>query len=212
MFYQTIYLQGKMVRLHQSRNLLLHTSIESNRLVVYVSHPNTAFENISDINDYLGSPICFVLAAFHYPAAITSTFGRMAEELSDETWKLLDTPIDSKSNSSSSNEMGLGMLLKMSRCDDLGLGQLLFPDSESDPDTHDSSYDREHERRYEPDRARDYAYDIDRDDTPDSDSDYGSEVSVCGSDCSCRLSKVNYHKYHGEVEEEEERGRKRTRG
>ncbi|CAL1697899.1 unnamed protein product [Somion occarium] len=75
------------------------------------------------------SPMCFILAAFHYPAAISSTFGRMAEELSDETWALLDSP-----SSRPTNDMGLGMLLKMTRCHDLGLGQLLFPELASEDD------------------------------------------------------------------------------
>ena len=46
----------------------------------------------------------------------------MAEELDDTTWDLLDDP------GQSTNDMGLGMLLKMTRCHDLGLGQLFFPD------------------------------------------------------------------------------------
>ncbi|TCD60670.1 hypothetical protein EIP91_009717 [Steccherinum ochraceum] len=71
----------------------------------------------------LCSPVCFILAAFNYPAAIRSTWGRMAEDLSDETWGLLDAPPTQEAN-----DMGLGMLLKMTRCHDLGLGQLLFPD------------------------------------------------------------------------------------
>ena len=128
----------------------------------------------------------------------------MAEELSDETWSLLDAP--PKPKDESENDMGLGMLLKMSRCHDLGLGQLLFPDSESDHDTHESSFDREFERSQE---DRNYLYE--RDDTPDSESDYGSAVSECGSDCSCQYSRGKYDKY-GRLEEEEERGRKRTRG
>lgn len=68
-----------------------------------------------------GSPVCFILAAYNYPGAIRSTWGRMAEELDDATWDLLGTP-------TSSNDLGLGMLLKMTRCHDLGLAQLFFPD------------------------------------------------------------------------------------
>ena len=44
----------------------------------------------------------------------------MAEELSDEIWDELDAPGD--------DSMGLSMMLKMTRCHDLGLGQLFFPD------------------------------------------------------------------------------------
>lgn len=106
--------------------------------------------------------------------------------------------------------MGLGMLLKMTRCDDLGLGQLLFPDSTSDyayEDSRESSY--EHEQVVNHDLNPEFIRE--RDDPPDSDSDYGSELSECGSDCSCRYAKGKYDKYHDE-EIEVERGRKRTRG
>ncbi|EMD35166.1 hypothetical protein CERSUDRAFT_97088 [Gelatoporia subvermispora B] len=76
----------------------------------------------------LCSPVCFILAAYNYPGAIRSTWGRVAEELDDETWRLLDAP------GAQQNDIGLGMLVKMTRCHDLGLGQLLFPDVEMDSD------------------------------------------------------------------------------
>ena len=76
----------------------------------------------------LGSPVCFILASYNYPGAIRSTWGRMAEELDDATWDLLDGP------GQRANDMGLGMLLKMTRCHDLGLGQLFFPELEFDSD------------------------------------------------------------------------------
>ena len=76
----------------------------------------------------LGSPVCFILASYNYPGAIRSTWGRMAEELDDATWDLLDGP------GQRANDMGLGMLLKMTRCHDLGLGQLFFPEMELDSD------------------------------------------------------------------------------
>ncbi|KAI1782927.1 hypothetical protein LXA43DRAFT_1048934 [Ganoderma leucocontextum] len=76
----------------------------------------------------LCSPVCFILASYNYPGAIRSTWGRMAEELDDATWDLLDSP------GQRANDMGLGMLLKMTRCHDLGLGQLFFPDLEFDSD------------------------------------------------------------------------------
>lgn len=76
----------------------------------------------------LGSPVCFILASYNHPGAIRSTWGRMAEELDDATWDLLDGP------GQRANDMGLGMLLKMTRCHDLGLGQLFFPDLEFDSD------------------------------------------------------------------------------
>ena len=76
----------------------------------------------------LGSALCFILVAYRYPAAIRSTWGRMAEELSDETWEELDCPgLGDKPDT-----MGLSMMLKMTRCHDLGLGQLFFPGEEID--------------------------------------------------------------------------------
>ncbi|KAI0351652.1 hypothetical protein OH77DRAFT_1410795 [Trametes cingulata] len=69
----------------------------------------------------LCSPVCFILAAYNYPGAIRSTWGRMAEELDDATWDLLGAPPRAQ-------DLGLGMLLKMTRCHDLGLGQLFFPE------------------------------------------------------------------------------------
>ncbi|KAI0830105.1 hypothetical protein BC628DRAFT_1356443 [Trametes gibbosa] len=69
----------------------------------------------------LCSPVCFILAAYNYPGAIRSTWGRMAEELDDATWDLLGA-------APRANDQGLGMLLKMTRCHDLGLAQIFFPD------------------------------------------------------------------------------------
>jgi hypothetical protein len=70
---------------------------------------------------YEGSPVCFILASFNYPGAIKSTWGRLAEDLTDHTWELLNAPGEGH------GDMGLGMLLKMSRLHDLGLGQLCLP-------------------------------------------------------------------------------------
>ena len=88
-----------------------------------------------------GSPVCFILAAYNYPGAIRSTWGRMAEELDDATWDLLDGP------GQQTNDMGLGMLLKMTRLHDLGLGQLFFPDLELDSDStcHETEQEMEEE-------------------------------------------------------------------
>ncbi|KAL7278594.1 hypothetical protein ACG7TL_007595 [Trametes sanguinea] len=72
----------------------------------------------------LCSPICFILASYNYPGAIRSTWGRMAEELDDATWDLLGAPHAPQPV----HDLGLGMLLKMTRCHDLGLGQLFFPE------------------------------------------------------------------------------------
>ena len=76
------------------------------------------------LTKHLGSALCFILVAYRYPAAIRSTWGRMAEELSDAVWDELDGP----GLSDKPDNMGLSMMLKMTRCHDLGLGQLFFPD------------------------------------------------------------------------------------
>lgn len=82
------------------------------------------------IDPPVGSPMCFVLAAFNYPGAIRSAWGRMAEELDAEAWDLLDGP----GTSAVQNDRGLGMLLKMTRCADLGLGEMFFPDEDPAPE------------------------------------------------------------------------------
>ncbi|KZT05292.1 uncharacterized protein LAESUDRAFT_656177 [Laetiporus sulphureus 93-53] len=76
----------------------------------------------------LCSSVCFMLAALNYPGAISSTWGRMAEELGDATWDLLDGP----GTNAVQNDRGLSLLLKMTRCADLGLGELLFPEDDVD--------------------------------------------------------------------------------
>ncbi|KAH9837799.1 uncharacterized protein C8Q71DRAFT_808328 [Rhodofomes roseus] len=88
----------------------------------------------------LCSPMCFVLAAFNYPGAIRSAWGRMAEELDAETWDLLDGP----GTSAVQNDRGLGMLLKMTRCADLGLGEMFFPDEELPPEDDQGDYEEEY--------------------------------------------------------------------
>jgi hypothetical protein len=69
-----------------------------------------------------GSTICFVLASLNYPEAIRLIFGRDAGEMEDITWEYLNT-----TGSSERDDGGLSMMLRMTRLDDLGLGQLLFP-------------------------------------------------------------------------------------
>ena len=56
----------------------------------------------------------------------------MAEDLSDETWDALE-----ESARLTENDRGLGMLLKMTRCHDLGLGQLFFPGEDLDIESQD---------------------------------------------------------------------------
>ncbi|ETW79758.1 hypothetical protein HETIRDRAFT_452848 [Heterobasidion irregulare TC 32-1] len=81
----------------------------------------------------LCSPLCFILASFNYPGAIRSTWGRVAQELDDATWALLDGP------GGGQPDLGLSMLLKMTRLHDLGLAQLCVPDSGIDEEIYDQS-------------------------------------------------------------------------
>ncbi|KAI0089981.1 hypothetical protein BDY19DRAFT_888713 [Irpex rosettiformis] len=68
------------------------------------------------------SALCYFLVAHNYPSAIRSTFGRRAEDISDEAWNELNGP-----GAGAEDKMGLGMLLKMTRCHDMGLEQLILP-------------------------------------------------------------------------------------
>ena len=80
----------------------------------------------ANIDIYLGSPVCFILAAFNYPGAIQSAWGRMGTEMDEDSWDLLNDPGDRATHSELS--WGLGMLVKMTRLYDLGLAQLCFGD------------------------------------------------------------------------------------
>lgn len=77
---------------------------------------------------YIGSPVCFVIAGINYSSVVRLLWGRTEDELDDETWAVLDGP----GSNIASNDKGLSMLLKMTRCVDLGLGDLLFPDENLD--------------------------------------------------------------------------------
>ncbi|KAI0342528.1 hypothetical protein BDW22DRAFT_1484736 [Trametopsis cervina] len=79
------------------------------------------------------SALCYLLVAHAYPGAMRSAFGRRAEDISDEAWAELDRPLVSVGigEEAGKDAMGLGMLLKMSRCHDMGLGQLMFPEGAS---------------------------------------------------------------------------------
>lgn len=70
----------------------------------------------------LCSPVCFILASFNYPGAIKSAWGRTGDEMDDMTWQLLNGP--GENNTQGDIGLGLGMLVKMTRLHDLGLGQL----------------------------------------------------------------------------------------
>ncbi|KAH9044995.1 hypothetical protein EDB83DRAFT_2553928 [Lactarius deliciosus] len=87
----------------------------------------------------LCSPVCFFLAASGVPA-IAVTLGRMAEDLDDATWELLDRagparPVKEEVGTERSvASVGLAMLLKMTRLHDLGLAQLCMPELAFDED------------------------------------------------------------------------------
>ncbi|KAJ3554564.1 hypothetical protein NM688_g3044 [Phlebia brevispora] len=85
------------------------------------------------------STLCFFLAAHQYPTAVRSMWGRMVEELDDETRAELDLnslsslPIiqdDSDSDGKSSLSLGLGILFRMTRCSDLDLKQIFFSEQD----------------------------------------------------------------------------------
>ncbi|KAG1728975.1 uncharacterized protein EDB91DRAFT_1060230 [Suillus paluster] len=91
----------------------------------------------------LCSPVCFILASFEYPGAIKTTWGRTADEIDDFTWDLLNGPGDGQ------GDKELGLLLKMARLPDLGLGQLCLPDIDFDVEPEDRIYS---EQNYERDK------------------------------------------------------------
>lgn len=72
--------------------------------------------------DFAGTTVCFVLASLNYPEAIGLIFGRNAGEMEEITWEYLAAV-----GSDERDDGGLSLMLKMTRLDDLGLGQLLFP-------------------------------------------------------------------------------------
>jgi hypothetical protein len=81
----------------------------------------------------LCSPICFMLAAHRSPTVAKVAWGRMAEDLDDATWELLDESESARTISFETTVgVGLGMLLKMTRLHDLGLAQLCVPDLVAD--------------------------------------------------------------------------------
>ncbi|KAF9238325.1 hypothetical protein BU15DRAFT_47809 [Melanogaster broomeanus] len=76
----------------------------------------------------LCSPLCFIMASFNYPAVIKTTWGRVAEEMDDFTWNLLNGP------GVGTGDQGLSLLMKMTRLPDLGLAQLCLPGVDFDSD------------------------------------------------------------------------------
>lgn len=76
-----------------------------------------------------GSSLCFFLVAHQFPAALRSMWGHMAEELADGTWKELQLDASAVAVGAE-HDLGLGLLLRMTRRHDLGLRDLLFPDQD----------------------------------------------------------------------------------
>ncbi|EAU87554.1 hypothetical protein CC1G_12353 [Coprinopsis cinerea okayama7 len=83
----------------------------------------------------LCSPVCFILASFNFPHAIKSTWGRMADEMDDKAWDLLNQPTQGLGGAAlggngkgqgSVTGQALGMVVRMTRLHDLGLAQLCF--------------------------------------------------------------------------------------
>lgn len=70
----------------------------------------------------VGSPVCFILASFNYPSVIKAAWGRTEDQMDDTTWALLNAPPEN--NTQSDTGLSLGMLMRMTRLQDLGLAQL----------------------------------------------------------------------------------------
>lgn len=62
--------------------------------------------------------MCFIVASFNYPSAISASWGKMAEELDAETCDLLNGP------GQGLDDQGLGLLLRLTRLHDMGLRQM----------------------------------------------------------------------------------------
>ena len=64
------------------------------------------------------------MASFNYPGAIKKAWGRTVDEIDDDTWEIMNGP----GGGNNTGELGtaLGMLVRMTRLHDLGLGQLCF--------------------------------------------------------------------------------------
>jgi hypothetical protein len=85
-----------------------------------ISHSKNTF--LTQIFVPPGSPVCFILASYDYPGAIKKAWGRTVDEIDDETWEIMNGPAGG--NGTSELGTALGMLVKMTRLHDLGLGQL----------------------------------------------------------------------------------------
>lgn len=131
-----------------------------------------------------------------------TTWGACAEDMPDPVWDLLDTPPQDGEHA------GLGLLLKMTRIEDLGLGQMWFPGEDFDsPDSAAAEteiWDDRAKTSGEQEGGWDgrYAYRA-RQEEPDD------EESVCGSECDYCYARM--YDEEGWDDSEEERNRGRTR-
>ena len=73
-----------------------------------------------------GSSICFLLAAYQYPAALRSMWGHMVNEMPEGAW----SELKAHGYSNGGRDFGLGLLVTMTRSHDLGLQELLFGDKD----------------------------------------------------------------------------------
>lgn len=78
----------------------------------------------------LCSPVCFVLASFTFPDAIKGAWGKMAEDIDDISWEILNAPGSVQPRNQSDTSAALGMIVRMTRLHDLGLAQLCFGEEE----------------------------------------------------------------------------------
>lgn len=69
----------------------------------------------------LCSAVCFVVACMGFPGAIKRAWGHTGSEIEREDWDMLN---DERGGNETSRLLGLAV--KMTRLDDLGLGQLCF--------------------------------------------------------------------------------------
>lgn len=65
--------------------------------------------------------MCFVLACYNHPDLTRDVWGRDASALPDGAIAALAAP------GRGADDHSFGLLLRMTRCEDLGLGELLFP-------------------------------------------------------------------------------------
>ena len=76
----------------------------------------------SNIHNGTGSPVCFIMASGDFMSAIESAWGHTGDEMSDESWAVLNAGVVGGGEL----RRVLGMVVKMTRLHDLGLLELCF--------------------------------------------------------------------------------------